>query len=143
LPALSVCVFTPLSLPANSPTSAFTLAISTTAAGGSTIVGPANQFVDPFTRFIKPSVLELFALLALMLSVIAIPKKKFARVRVSAIGVFGFATLLLATSYIAGCGAAGQPGGGNPGTPAGNYTVTVVGTSGTVQRTTTVTLVVQ
>jgi hypothetical protein len=146
LPALSACVFTPTSLPANSPTTPFTLAISTTAAGGSTIVGPVNRFVGPSTRVIKPGVLALFVILALMFFLILIPKRKFARVRVSAIGVFGFAALLLATSCISGCGGAGTGfplGGGNPGTPAGTYTVTVVGTSGSVQRTTTVTLVVQ
>jgi hypothetical protein len=91
-------------------------------------------------------VLALFVILALMFFLILIPKRKFARVRVSAIGVFGFAALLLATSCISGCGGAGTGfplGGGNPGTPAGTYTVTVVGTSGSVQRTTTVTLVVQ
>jgi hypothetical protein len=138
LPALTACVFTPASLPANSPTTPFTLAISTTAAGGTTIIGPVNKLVGPSTRVIKPGVLALFAMLALMLSVFLIPNRNFARLRVSAIGVFGFATLLLATSYISGCG-----GGGNPGTPAGAYTVTVVGTSGSVQRSTTVTLVVQ
>ena len=146
LPALSACVFTPASLPANSPTTPFTLAISTTAAGGNTIVGPANRFVGPSTRIIKPGVLALFAMLALMLSLFLIPKRKFARLRVSAIGVFGFAALLLATSYISGCGGTGTGfplGNNNPGTPAGTYTITVVGTSGTVQRTTTVTLVVQ
>jgi hypothetical protein len=85
-------------------------------------------------------------MLALMVSVIAIPKQNFARLRRSAIGVFGFAALLLVTSYISGCGGAGTGfplGGGSPGTPAGTYTVTIVGTSGSVQRTTTVTLVVQ
>jgi hypothetical protein len=143
LPALSACVFTPTSLPANSPTTPFTLAISTTAAGATTIIGPANNFVGPSTRVIKPDALALFAMLALMLSPILIPKRNFARLRVAAIGVFGFAGLLLVTSYISGCGAAGQPGGGNPGTPAGTYTVTVVATSGSVQRTTTVTLIVQ
>jgi hypothetical protein len=90
--------------------------------------------------------LTLFAMLALMLSVFAIPKRQFARLRVSAVGVFGFAALLLLTSYISGCGSAGSGFpvvNNNPGTPAGTFTVTVVGTSGAVQRTTTVTLVVQ
>jgi hypothetical protein len=143
LPALSACTFNPTSLPANSPTTPFTLAISTTAPGTTTNVGPANKFVGPFTR---PMLLTLFAMLALMLSVFAIPKRQFARLRVSAVGVFGFAALLLLTSYISGCGSAGSGFpvvNNNPGTPAGTFTVTVVGTSGAVQRTTTVTLVVQ
>lgn len=143
LPALSACTFNPTSLPANSPTTPFTLAISTTAPGRTTNVGPANKFVGPLSR---PALLTLLAMLALMLSMFALPKRQFARLRLSAIGAFGFAALLLLTSCISGCGAAG--GGfpianNNPGTPAGTFTVTIVGTSGTVQRTTTVTLVVQ
>jgi hypothetical protein len=46
----------------------------------------------------------------------------------------------VATSLVTGCG-----GGfaNTPLTPAGNYTVTVTGTSGTLHATTTVTLAVQ
>lgn len=143
LPSLSACTFNPTSLPANSPTTPFTLAISTTAPGTATNVGPANKFVGPFKR---PVVLTLFAMLALMLGLFALPKRRFARLRVSAVSVFGFAALLLLTSYISGCGSTGSGfplANNNPGTPAGTYTVTIVGTSGAVQRTTTVTLVVQ
>jgi hypothetical protein len=146
LPSLSACTFTPTSLPANSPTTPFTLAISTTAPGTATNVGPANKLVGPFTRVMRPGVLALLAMLALMLTAFAIPNRRFARLRVSAVGVFGFAALLLLTSCISGCGSTGTGfpiGNNNPGTPAGTYTVTVVGTSGAVQRTTTVTLVVQ
>jgi hypothetical protein len=89
--------------------------------------------------------LVLFPMLAFMLFLLATTKRSFARLRLSAVNVIGFAALLLATSYISGCGGAGTgfPVGGSPGTPAGTYTVTVVGTSGTAQRTTTVTLIVQ
>jgi hypothetical protein len=143
LPAFSACTFNPTSLPANSPTTPFTLAISTTAPGTATNVGPANKFVGPFTR---PVVLTLLAMLALMLGVFALPKRQFARLRVSAVGLCGFAALLLLTSCISGCGSTGTGfpvANNNPGTPAGSYTVTITGTSGAVQRTTTVTLVVQ
>jgi hypothetical protein len=144
LPALSACIFNPTSLPANSPNTPFTLAITTTAAGSHlTNVGPANKFVGPLVKVAKPGVLVI---LALMLSIFAIPKRQFARLRVSAIGVFGFAAILLLTSFISGCGGAGTGfpiGNNSPGTPAGTSTVTIVGTSGAVQRTTTVTLVVQ
>lgn len=143
LPALSACTFNPTSLPANSPTTPFTLAISTTAPGRTANVGPANKFTGPFTR---PVVLTLLAMLALMLGLFALPKRQFARLRVSAVGVFGFAALLLLTSCISGCGSTGTGfpiANNNPGTPAGTYTVTITGTAGTVLRTTTVTLVVQ
>jgi hypothetical protein len=143
LPALSACTFNPTSLPANSPTTPFTLAISTTAPGTTANVGPANKFVGPFRQ---PGLLMLLAMLVLMLTAFAIPKRQFARMRVSAVSVFGFAALLLLTSYISGCGSTGTGfplANNNPGTPAGTYTVTIVGTAGAVQRTTTVTLVVQ
>jgi Bacterial Ig-like domain (group 1) len=143
LPALSACTFNPTSLPANSPTTPFALAISTTAPGTATNVGPANKFVGPLKR---PALLTLLAMLALMLTAFALRKRQFARLRVSAVGVFGFAALLLLTSYISGCGSTGTGfplANNNPGTPAGTFTVTIVGTSGAVQRTTTVTLVVQ
>jgi hypothetical protein len=146
LPSLSACTFNPTSLPANSPTTPFTLAISTTAPGTATNVGPANKFVGPVTKLMLPGVLALLAMLALMLTAFAIPKRQFARLRVSAVGIFGFAALLLLTSYSSGCGSTGTGfpiANNNPGTPAGTYTVTIVGTSDTVQRTATVTLVVQ
>jgi hypothetical protein len=147
LPALSACVFTPSSVPANSGNTPFTLAITTTAAGtGLTGMGPANKLMRPMFRVARPGMLALFSMLALMLSIFVIPKRNFARLRMSAVSVFGFAALLLLTSYVSGCGGAGTGfplGGGTPGTPAGTYTVTVVGTSGSAQRTTTVTLIVQ
>jgi sugar lactone lactonase YvrE len=54
--------------------------------------------------------------------------------------VLALASLGVATSLLTGCG-----GGfaNTPSTPAGNYTVTVTGTSGSFQASTTVTLVVQ
>ncbi|MFZ0279216.1 MAG: hypothetical protein WAL60_20100, partial [Candidatus Sulfotelmatobacter sp.] len=54
--------------------------------------------------------------------------------------VFMLASLGITTSLLTGCG-----GGfaSTPSTPAGNYVITVTGTSGAFQASTTVTLVVQ
>jgi hypothetical protein len=48
--------------------------------------------------------------------------------------LFGSLTFLLA------CGGATNSGGGNAATPSGNYTITVTGTAGSLQRSTAVTL---
>ena len=54
------------------------------------------------------------------------------------------AVLLVFAGYLVGCTSAGTSfPEGQQGTPPGTYTVTVVATSGAMQRTTTVTLVVQ
>ena len=53
------------------------------------------------------------------------------------------ALLLLQACGGGGGGSSSQPGTPQPGTPSGTYTITVSAQSGTVQHTTTVTLVVQ
>jgi hypothetical protein len=60
------------------------------------------------------------------------------------IPIGAFALLLISAGYLSGCAGNGFPKvGSNLGTPAGTYTITVTGTSGTDVHTTTVTLVVQ
>lgn len=53
------------------------------------------------------------------------------------------ALLVIATGYLAGCAGGFPKVGTTTGTPAGSYTITVTGTSGSVTHSTTVTLTVQ
>jgi FG-GAP-like repeat len=54
-----------------------------------------------------------------------------------------FVLLALLTGGLASCGGKSKGGGGNSGTTAGTYTITVTGASGSIMQTTTVTLTVQ
>ena len=56
--------------------------------------------------------------------------------------MFSLMLLIVATGII-GCGGTSSGGGGSSSTPAGNYTVTVTATSGTITQTSTITATVQ
>jgi hypothetical protein len=141
LPANSACAFNPPSLPADSGNTPFGLGISTTARPTAASVGSGGGFGLPL-GVLPAAVLALLAMIAMSLASYSKRAPGLAPSRVAALGL-----LVLMVGYIAGCGAVGTGfpagGGGVPGTPAGTYTVTVVATSGTLQRTTTVSLTVQ
>ena len=143
LPANSACAFNPPSLPADSGNTPFGLAISTTARPTTAAsVGSGGGFGLPL-GVLPGVVLALLAMIAMSLASFSKREPRFAPSRVATFGL-----LVLMVGHIAGCGAVGTgfpagSGGGVQGTPAGTYTVTVVATSGTLQRTTTVSLTVQ
>jgi hypothetical protein len=59
------------------------------------------------------------------------------------VSVAALLALLISAGYLSGCAGGFPKVGSNTGTPAGTYPITVTATSGGVQHTTTVTLIVQ
>ena len=110
-----------------------TIQLATLAASGSPVRDiPANRRFPVNHGFpVAPFSLG-FVLFGAVLGRRRIPK--------ALVLVLALASLGVATSLVTGCG-----GGfaNTPSTPAGNYTITVTGTSGALQASTTVTLVVQ
>ncbi len=141
LPALANCTFGPTAtLPAGTGNTQLQLAISTTPnsatasrGSGALPLAPAAP-ANPLNGRLA---LVLATMLVAVLSLIAQKRQMRARLAPALLLVIG---VLLAT-YITGC-VSGFPDA-QRGTPPGNYTVTVRGTQGPVQRTTTVQLAVQ
>ncbi|HEV2351706.1 MAG TPA: hypothetical protein VG028_17885, partial [Terriglobia bacterium] len=130
LPAQSTCEFgsnpdTPGASGASSP-----LTITTAAAASAMMVPPFNG--------LPPAALPALLLAALLGGWRLLRRKSPRWVAATCM----LAGALLATTFMGGCGQGGYPLPKAVGTPAGTYTVTVSGTSGSTQHTTTVTLTV-
>jgi hypothetical protein len=134
LPALSTCTFSPSSVTPGGSAAAATMTISTTA--------PTVSFRQPpLRRSAAPLFALWFVAPGMLLSGAALGRR-----RRNMAGILLATLLVLLLSLCVSCGS--HSGGGGRvapqgGTPAGTYTVTVTGTSGSLQHTTTVTLVVQ
>jgi uncharacterized protein len=114
------------------------MTVTTTARGSAQLLAPPLGPTTPT----RP--LWLIAVTLTLMIATASAAKFGRRTARRLIPISVFAILLVSVGYISGCSGGGFPNvGSNTGTPAGTYTITVTGTSGVVQHSTTVTLVVQ
>jgi hypothetical protein len=140
LPPGAAAKFNPTSV---IPGASTTMTVTTTARNGSSL--PQNPF-DQHDPLFPPSIPAWPAaanpsiLLATLLAGIGFARLRHRLPRVVPVAAL-FITLIVAVTFIAGCGTTSRPA--STGTPAGNYVLTVTGTSGTDVRSTTVTMVVQ
>jgi hypothetical protein len=131
LPALATCAFGTNPVTPGASGGSSTLTITTTA--------PVYARMFPHSPGRPPAALPAL-LLAMMLPALVgwwRVRRQSPRWAAATCLLFG---VLLATTFMAGCGAGGYNLPKVGGTPVGSYTVTVTGTSGTTQHTTTVTL---
>ena len=132
-PDLSTCTVTPSSITPSATTTTVALTLTTT---GKAMTGPVR---NPSTR--SPAALRLFALVAsfatLVLMAIGVRASGFRRLR--PISLTLAAVLSLSAIGLAACGSSTK----GSSTPAGNYTLTVTATSGTLMRSATVQVTVQ
>ena len=140
LPPGAAAKFNPTSV---IPGASTTMTVTTTARNGSSL--PQNPF-DQHDPLFPPSIPAWPAaanpsiLLATLLAGIGFARLRHRLPRVVPVAAL-FITLIVAVTFIAGCGTTSRPA--STGTPAGNYVLTVTGTSGTDVRSTTVTMIVQ
>lgn len=131
-PELSTCTVTPSSITPSNTTTTAALTLTTTGKG---VVGLVR---NPPT--LPPAAMWLFVLMAflatLMLIVLGLLARRFRRLR--PIGLTFAAVVLLSAIGLVACGSATTPA-----TPAGNYTLTVTATSGTLLRSATVQITIQ
>jgi photosystem II stability/assembly factor-like uncharacterized protein len=135
LPTQSFCSFSanpvPPSMPSGSPVSS-TLTIQTTARATTVPLGSPHRRPLVYTPWL--------AWLTLALLFAALARRRALHSKLS----LGLATVVLLAWLVPQVACGGGGGGSAPtGTPAGTFMVTVTGTSGSVQHSTTVTLTVQ
>jgi len=134
-PPLSTCSVSPASVTPDG-TNAATATVTVTTAQRSLVPpgrGPHLNLPRPATR-VAPAWLLWLLLLTTLATLAFLSRRR-------AWAGLGFALFLVLVW--SACGAGGSPVGVPSGTPAGNYTLTLSGTSGTVNHTTTASLTVR
>jgi hypothetical protein len=132
-PALSSCTVTPSSITPSATTTTAALTLTTTGKAMAGLVRNPSTF--------PPAALLLFGLLAslVMLTLMAVGFLAPGWRRLRPIGLTLAAVLLLSAIGLVACGSSTK----GSSTPAGNYTLTVTATSGTLMRSATVQVTVQ
>jgi len=133
LPAQATCAFGTNPVTPGASGASSQLTITTTA--------PAYAMMVPPITGLPPASLPALLLATMLPALVGWwrVRRKSPRWAAATCLLFG---ALLATTFMAGCGAGGYPLAKVGGTPVGTYSVTVSGTSGSTQHTTTVTLTV-
>jgi peptidoglycan/LPS O-acetylase OafA/YrhL len=129
---MPTCSLNPVSVAVGTNAGTATLTVTTIGASAASPLGsPPHAPRAPVTVLLG---------LALLVGAHLARRRRWPITTAVLAGLLFFSLLVLATC---GGGGNGGAGGGSSGTPAGNYTITVTGTSGTLSNSTTVTLVVQ
>jgi len=140
LPARANCTFTPNTVTPNSHSASVQLAISTAAASRLT---PGHH---PLPRLPLPRRavwIRGFGLYSLLLFAILSFARRIPARRFAVLIILALVLAYLAALPACGSGGSNSSSNSNPGTPAGTYSVSVTGTSGSLVVTSPVTLTVQ
>ncbi|HTC63209.1 MAG TPA: choice-of-anchor D domain-containing protein [Candidatus Saccharimonadales bacterium] len=131
-PATLSCIVTPnVVTPSASPTQSATVTVNTSLR---TIAPPGSRIkIDPLTllKHLDGISLLLMAAILMVMTAAIVRRRPFT-------AAFGFTVVLLLASVA--CSNGGSAAGSTVGTPAGNYQVTVIATSGSVSTSTTLSL---
>lgn len=125
-PSMSTCTVSPTSVTPGSSASPFTVSVATQAPS---LIVPRLS-----ARRVPPLALVPFALALVLASLLFFCANAIAPHPGRRAFLSSFAILLFSLLCLAACGGGGSSGPSNPGTPKGNYTLTVTGTANGVSH---------